>query len=221
MIIPYDEVHELARYQLLIALRRFIVWQGLVAQALKDLGVHLDDLAEHGAATWAAPPDEHLAAVRRHLPPPDAHEALSLTAHAAYAEAIRSRALGPPDAPPADFFYLLRRARRHAVPPTGTWHDADNQAWSYALHGRGCRLTNAQTGEPIDWNAPHVQRFDTFFFIEHLGWQLTRDQFQPELFFLRARVADRGIEPVARELIGELTTAGLLTPTREVARSTA
>lgn len=193
MIMPYDEVHELTHYQLLIALRRLIARQGLVAQALQGLGVHLDDLAEHGAAAWAAPPDEHLATVRR--------------------------TLGPPGAPSADFYYLLRRARRHAVAPTGAWHDADDQAWSYFLHGRGCRLTNDQTGELIDWNSPHRERFDLFFFVEHLDWQLKQDQFQPELFFLRARVADQGIEPVARELIGELTAAGLLTPTREVAGS--
>lgn len=217
MILPYHEVHELARYQLLIALRRFIARQHLVAQALKDLGLALDDLAEHGAAAWAAPTEEQLAIVGGQLVDLEPSDLLQPASHANYAAAIRRRALGAPGAPPADFYYLLRRARRRALPQTGIWHDADDQAWTYFLHGKGCQLTSQQSGEPIDWNSPHLQRFDTFFFIEHLSWQLRQAQFQAELFFLRGRVAERGIEPVARELIGELTAAGLLTPTREVA----
>lgn len=187
---------ECAQHELLVALRRFLTRQRLVAHALKDLGLPLDDLAFYGTAAWGAPSPETIAPLRAYLhTTTDDREALEL-------------------------YYVLRRAQTNQISQTGTWYDATEQPWTYVLHGKGCQLTSLQTGEPIDWNAPHLTRFDTYFFLEHLRWQLQQPPYQAELAHLRAWVAPDA-EQAVLVLLTELTEAGVITPTREIAEDSA
>ncbi|NJN18004.1 MAG: hypothetical protein HC822_17900 [Oscillochloris sp.] len=177
---PSTSAKDHAKAGLILALRRFIARQHLVAQALKDLGVHLDDLATHGSAAWQIPAAEYLESVR------------------AYAQTVLHD-------PTMEMYYVLRRAQSRALPQTGTWHDCDGQLWTYFLHGKGCELRNPQTAEAIDWNSPHLQRFDLYFFSAHLAWQLEQAPYQAELAHLRAHIAQGDFTQEVRTLLRELT----------------
>ncbi len=54
------------------------------------------------------------------------------------------------------------------IPQGGYW--GDNNEWRYFIHGGGCRLVHTVTGEPINWDAPQVERFDRFWFRDYLEW---------------------------------------------------
>ena len=60
----------------------------------------------------------------------------------------------------------LPRGSRFDTPQTGYW-GADEE-WRYYLHGLGCRIVNTTTQEPIEWNAPELQSFDKYWFINWL-----------------------------------------------------
>lgn len=63
------------------------------------------------------------------------------------------------------------------TPSMGYW--GKNNEWRYLIHGNGCRLTHTVTEEPIDWDAPDPQAFDSWFFSIHLKWlfnQTTEDE---------------------------------------------
>jgi hypothetical protein len=62
-------------------------------------------------------------------------------------------------------------ARRKEIPSRGVWIDQENNQWDYYLHGAGCTLTNQKTGEPIEWDAPKLNSFDSFFFFPSIFWQ--------------------------------------------------
>jgi hypothetical protein len=49
-------------------------------------------------------------------------------------------------------------------PQGGFW--GRNNEWMYYFHGAGCRIIHTITGEPIDWDAPDVNRLDRFFFVD-------------------------------------------------------
>ena len=49
------------------------------------------------------------------------------------------------------------------IPQKGYWGEHDE--WEYFFHGGGCRLVHTSTGEPIDWDAPNIRRFDKFRFL--------------------------------------------------------
>lgn len=67
------------------------------------------------------------------------------------------------------------RAREQAAhtPPSGYW--GDNNEWKYFLHGGGCRLIHTVTGEPINWDATKLERFDKFWFLDYLVWLFAND----------------------------------------------
>lgn len=50
-------------------------------------------------------------------------------------------------------------------PWQGNWHE-----WSFHFHGLGCRLINNKTAEIIEWEAPDVNTFDRFWFVNWLEW---------------------------------------------------
>jgi len=62
------------------------------------------------------------------------------------------------------------------LPQSGIWRDSENNEWRYFLHGSGCRLTNVNTGEPIDWDCPDVNKYDKWKFMFHLMWQLSSSE---------------------------------------------
>lgn len=71
-------------------------------------------------------------------------------------------------------FDVIQKFRPHLIDPTkrrptkeyasatqwGYWGQ-DNE-WNYFLHGVGCRLIHAITGEPIDWDVSDLDRFDPY-----------------------------------------------------------
>ncbi len=55
--------------------------------------------------------------------------------------------------------------------PLGIW-EKDGEKWEYFLHGAGCRLTNLQTHEYLNWDAPNLQRFDRSWFLDWMHWYI-------------------------------------------------
>jgi hypothetical protein len=51
-------------------------------------------------------------------------------------------------------------------PQTGYW--GENSDWAYLLHGPGCRLTNVETKEVIEWDIGDLSRFNIDWFIKYL-----------------------------------------------------
>jgi hypothetical protein len=51
------------------------------------------------------------------------------------------------------------------IASTGVWRE-----WDYFTHGMGCRLTHRETGERIEWDAPDLQRFENYWFVNWLIW---------------------------------------------------
>ncbi len=55
----------------------------------------------------------------------------------------------------------------------GDWGEA--KEWNYFLHGAGCRLIHKLTGEPIEWDASDVKRFDSYWFTKWVEWYLEQE----------------------------------------------
>jgi hypothetical protein len=72
----------------------------------------------------------------------------------------------------ADYF-AWRRNNPISTPQAGDW--GGRQEWHYFIHGGGCRLTHAETGDMLDWDAPDVDVFDW------LEWALTQENVAPDL----------------------------------------
>ena len=73
-------------------------------------------------------------------------------------------------------YLLAKQASERNLPQSGVWKDTQQNEWRYFLHGTGCFLTNLRTDEPIDWNCPDVNSYDTDKFLNHLIWQLSSPQ---------------------------------------------
>lgn len=89
------------------------------------------------------------------------------------------------------------------IPTTGIWKDTDH--WHYTIHGRGCRLVNTKTGEPIDWTLPHLNEFYDEWFIIWLYWYIDMYETSNELKKLR----DIDKEAIFKLLL-ELETEGFI-----------
>lgn len=68
--------------------------------------------------------------------------------------------------------FLDALENRDSTPQSGFW--GENQEWDYFIHGMGCRLRHVETGEPIEWDSPDLQRFDRFWFTDWLMWAITQ-----------------------------------------------
>ena len=82
-----------------------------------------------------------------------------------------------------DFSAYSEYAKWFVETPQGGWWGE----WVYFFHGAGCRLMNILTGEPIDWEAPDVDRFDRFFFSDYLKWAFKRNAADPVVAEVHAR----------------------------------
>jgi hypothetical protein len=147
MSVPQNIDKQLVKEELVLAIQRFVERQCIVAQVIKDLGLHLDDMEQFGAIAWGWSPERDL--------------------HKFQQWAIESN-----DVDTQVYFYISRRSSKRTIQQRGTWIDVYNQTWEYFLHGRGCDITNIETREPIDWDCADINAFDTMFFVEHLQWQL-------------------------------------------------
>jgi Domain of unknown function (DUF6896) len=152
MVLSQDEIKARVKVELREALVYFIERQKLVAQAMTALGLDLDEVGEFGAFAWASNP---------------ASDKVSSQ------EKIKQEIAKANDPRVQKMLQLALRALERALPQTGIWRDGENNEWRYFLHGSGCRLTNTQTGEPIDWDCPDVNKYDKWKFMFHLLWQLS------------------------------------------------
>lgn len=84
------------------------------------------------------------------------------------------------------------------APYNGFWNRHGN--WKYSIHGGGCRLTNIETGEPLDWDAPDREVFDLYFFATWLMWVTKQEQQARDI-----------TEAVIKPIIAELEADGYLT----------
>lgn len=176
----YQHVKE----ELVRAIQRFVERQYIVAHVMKDLGLHLDDMERFGALAWGWSPERDLHSFQK-----DAVESNHRDTQA--------------------FFYISRRASKRNLQQRGTWIDVYNQTWTYFLHGRGCEITNTETGESIDWDCADIHAFDPMFFTEHLQWQLQQAELAVHLTYLQTWLATRN-ERAVYTLIDELKENGVL-----------
>jgi len=150
MVLYQDEFREKVKAELKEALAYFIERQKLVAQAMTDFGLALNEVGEFGPMVWASHPDSDKSSVQ---------------------DELRREIAKANDPRIQRMLQLALRASERALSQSGTWRDSANHEWRYFLHGSGCRLTNLQTGEPIDWDCPDVQKYDKWKFMLHLTWQ--------------------------------------------------
>lgn len=107
---------------------------------------------------------------------------------------------------------ILNLSKKHLnIPQNGYW--GDNQEWLYYIHGFGCKLTNASSGEPIEWDAPDILIFDRFWFVNNLRWYMVRYSKNKDVIALSSRVVKSGreMQEVIFDIIDRLKTSGSLT----------
>jgi len=177
------ENNELLITELLKAIAHFIERQKLVAQAMRDLDIDLDDVGKFGAAVWSQQ---------------GVREPLSSLPVLASDEG-------------KELWEAVRRARsKEPVTQQGVWGDSDE--WIYFLHGKGCRLRNILTGEVIDWNCPNAKAFDPYSFLDHLHWRLETEgeSILPRIKEWVSRSPD-GSESII-QIIKQMKENGLINP---------
>jgi hypothetical protein len=72
----------------------------------------------------------------------------------------------------------LVEAHKHE-PNSGVWEDS-GQNWTYYIHGKGCRITNNTTSEPIEWDIPDIDVFDRYWFGNWVRWWLNYNKGEME-----------------------------------------
>ena len=114
---------------------------------MTEMGLDLDEVAEFGALAWAFSDEKSMKGYEKF----------------AESESVWHRKV----------YQVAKRASEMKLPQRGIWHDSEQNEWEYYLHGGGCKLTNVETGEPINWDAPNVNSFTQMFFERHLLWQVS------------------------------------------------
>jgi hypothetical protein len=178
MVISQDEFKAKVKAELREALAYFIERQKLVAQAMTELGLDLDEVGEFGAFAWVSNPEADKQSAQ---------------------EKIRQETAKANDPRTQAMLQLALRASERALPQSGIWRDRENNEWRYFLHGSGCRLTNINTGEPIDWNCPDVNKYDQWKFMFHLMWQLSSSERADKLISTNIW-ARNSLEPLLDEI---------------------
>jgi len=148
------DFQEQVKDELRNALAYFIERQKLVAQAMIELGLDLNEVGKFKAAAWAS------GAKSKN------NETINTMASFEEIEDPHVR----------EMFQVAKRASERNLAQSGIWRDSENNEWRYFLHGGGCRLTNTKTGEPIDWDCPDINSYDRYKFFHHLEWQLTSSE---------------------------------------------
>ena len=173
---------QLAKDELLQAITYFVQRQALVAQALQDFGLDLDAIAVLGAGGWTIG-----------------------------FEGAKQLYQMLPQNFEDNFRNALQRMIENQTPSVnqiGTWEDKAGETWNYFMHGGGCRLINAITGEVIDWDCPDTTRFDRFKFAFHLEWQI--QNFPNNYSHLTKYLSNGVLHSIEHMLIPELVNEGRL-----------
>ena len=177
------EKNALIKQEIYKAIAYFIERQHLVAQAMRDLGLDLEEVGKWGAAAWTSGQETGKE------PNFDLDESASDEMW--------------------ELFNVARRAVARKLPQSSVWGNTGE--WTYFLHGTGCRLHNTHTGEIIDWNCPNVLAFDPYFFLKHLEWQLESHYRDEELQYTREWIQQQpeGLKSII-SLIDEMVDNGLI-----------
>ena len=177
MELHQDQIEGQVKKELKIALAYFVERQNLVAQAMTELGLDLNEVAEFKSAVWSSGANSNKDDTQNSI--------ASLEPENAYVKKL---------------FQVAKRASERNLSQSGIWRDSEDNEWRYFLHGGGCRLTNTKTGEPIDWDCPDVNSFDRYKFFYHLEWQLSSSERAGNLNLSRKLEKD-----ALRSLINEIT----------------
>lgn len=179
-----EELKQEALIDLQEALRYFIERQKLVAQAMTEMGLDLDEVAAYGILTWVSefPPDKN----GKISKPVENFKKM------AESESAEQRKL----------YQVAKRASERNLPRCGIWRDREQNEWEYSLHGIGCLLKNVKTGEPIDWDAPNVNSYTPMFFEQNLLWQISHPYRSIKLGFLRS-VMLQPVKAMLKEIAGD------------------
>lgn len=98
--------------------------------------------------------------------------------------------------------------RYYRSPQVGKWGE---QQWNYFVHGGGCRLNHVVTGEPIEWDAGDLRRFDRYWFLHHLVWSFEHDKDQDTAALQQAvEVSGQSVQDFIFTRLEELRQAGAL-----------
>lgn len=184
MVLSQDEIREQVKAELRNALAYFIERQKLVAQAMMELGLDLNEVGEFGEfgpIVWAWNPQSENIASQDVIP-----------------EQIEKSN----DPYEQKMIQLAIQASERKLQQSGIWIDSEKNDWKYFLHGSGCLLVNLKTGEPIDWNCPDVNRYDIWKFMSHLMWQLSSLERTGGLISTRIW-ASHSLEPLVNEIKNE------------------
>ena len=179
MVLSQGEVKERVKAELRIALAYFIERQNLVAQAMMDLGLDLHEVGEFGPVTWVWNPQSE---------------------NTNNEDDIRKQIAKSENPHIKKVFQLALRSNRRKLPQSGIWVDSENNEWTYFLHGKGCRLVNVKTGEPIDWDCPDVNKYDRWKFMFHLMWQISSPERAEKLISTHNWVRN-SLKPLIDEII--------------------
>ncbi len=63
---------------------------------------------------------------------------------------------------------IAARMKANITSPIGRW--GANQEWRYQFRGKGCILTHQISHEPVQWEIPHINRFDRRWLVDHMYW---------------------------------------------------
>ena len=124
---------QVAKDELLEVITYFVKRQGLVAQALQDLGLDLPTIGVLGVMGWILG-----------------------------AEGAKQLIEAVPNGFQAGQRHALNKMIENNTPKidqSGIWHDQNGETWNYFMHGGGCRLTHPITAEVIDWDYPNIHQW--------------------------------------------------------------
>lgn len=174
------EEKQVVQQEVYQAIAYFIERQHLVAQAMQDLGLDLEEVGKWATVAWFS---------GQGTDKPRLEEDASDEGR--------------------ELFEVMKRAIARNLSSTGSWGDTGE--WTYFLHGQGCMLRNAHTGEIINWNCPNVLAFDPYFFLDHLKWRLGSHHREDELQYTRAWIQQQpeGFRSIL-SLIEEMINDGLI-----------
>ena len=175
MVLSQNENNSQAKEELKNALDYFIERQKLVAQAMIDLGLDLNEVAKFKSAAWSS--------------------GSKLEGNNSNSASVSSD-----NVQVQELFQVAKRVSERNLSQSGIWQDYENNEWQYFLHGGGCRLTNRKTGEPIDWDCPDVNSYDKYKFLHHLEWQLSSSERAEKLTKSRRLEKDK-LESLINEIV--------------------
>ncbi len=185
-----EKLKALIKQELVQAIAYFIERQHLVAQAMVEMGLNLEEVGKYKSAAWVSSKDADISKL----------------------DQICKDATDPQTLELVD---VVKQAQVRQLSQKGTWGDKDENEWEYFLHGGGCSLINRHTKEVIDWDCPNVLAFDPYFFYRHLEWQVNVSGRQNQLGHMKQWIAQSSaqtssIDALVDPLISELCDEGLI-----------